>query len=279
MSFASFYVNCLEEQAALLKTQIQKAKLFEKESVKAEKVIAKAAANQAVSAAKLAAQAVKKSKKRSKKVKDPNAPKKPMSAYQMFYMERYAPYKASNPDKAPRDIMGDVGKLWSALPLDQKEKYSSMHEKKMEVYLQQLAEYNATHGALEADAATGSNPVTSVADSDSNSSSGDSDSSSDSDSDSDDSEQESASAPAVIQQVSQPKVKAVPVSVPVTEKPPKKAKKTVNDTPGSSAVIPSIPAVVPLVSTPTAMAAVEVEDMPTHEKKKKKDKKHHKDKA
>ena len=85
LAFAQAYVKCLEEQQKLLSEQIKKLKTIPKE---------------------IAAQERKEKKvKRKRAPRDVNAPKRPPSAYQVYFMEAIAPYRAAHPDMAQRDIM------------------------------------------------------------------------------------------------------------------------------------------------------------------------------
>jgi hypothetical protein len=68
-------------------------------------------------------------KRGKKKVKkDPNAPKRPASAYNLFFIEHAAPYKADHPDFKQKEVMTEIGHMWSVLPEKSKEKYKHKAE-------------------------------------------------------------------------------------------------------------------------------------------------------
>jgi hypothetical protein len=93
--FAEVYVKCLEEQAKLLQAQIKMLKAIPKQEAALDK-----------KAKKL---------KRKRAPKDPDAPKKPPSAYQIYFMEAIVPYKAQHPDMTQRDIMVSASGACTAL--------------------------------------------------------------------------------------------------------------------------------------------------------------------
>jgi hypothetical protein len=93
--FAEVFVKCLEEQAKLLQAQIKMLKAIPKQEAALDK-----------KAKKL---------KRKRAPKDPDAPKKPPSAYQIYFMEAIVPYKAEHPDMTQRDIMVSASGACTAL--------------------------------------------------------------------------------------------------------------------------------------------------------------------
>ena len=100
-SFVNFYIECLEEQQNVLKEQIRKAKL-----IQASLPANDTTGNEAMLALiKPTHAAHSTGEKKVKKIRDPNAPKKNQSAYQLYFMEALAPYRAANPDKDPRVVM------------------------------------------------------------------------------------------------------------------------------------------------------------------------------
>eukprot|EP00730_Choanoeca_flexa_P018873 TRINITY_DN9201_c0_g1_i2.p1 TRINITY_DN9201_c0_g1~~TRINITY_DN9201_c0_g1_i2.p1 ORF type:complete len:211 (+),score=81.21 TRINITY_DN9201_c0_g1_i2:47-679(+) len=64
------------------------------------------------------------SKKKAKKVKDPNAPKRPMSAFFVFSGERREKVKEENPDFAAKDVARRLGEEWAALDEEGKKPYT-----------------------------------------------------------------------------------------------------------------------------------------------------------
>ena len=93
MSVASFVLKCLEEQADLLKQQIVQAR-----------ILASATPGNEVDGTSSSSKDSKPEKKK-KQVRDPNMPKKPLTAYQLYFMETQGPYKQARPDMTQREIM------------------------------------------------------------------------------------------------------------------------------------------------------------------------------
>lgn len=75
------------------------------------------------------------------KKKDPNAPKKPLSAFFAFSKDKRAEVQADNPDKKGKDISSILGKLWREQPDEVKKKYKAEYEKLMKEYQSQMSEY------------------------------------------------------------------------------------------------------------------------------------------
>jgi transcriptional regulator HMO1 len=59
--------------------------------------------------------------KKEKAAKDPNAPKKPATAYLLYQNKVRANVKAENPEFTNKELMGKIGALWSALPDNEKQ--------------------------------------------------------------------------------------------------------------------------------------------------------------
>ena len=100
MSAINFYIDCLEEQQKVLKELIGKAK-----ALQATIPVNDPTGNDQLLALIKPAHSHHSGEKKPKKIKDPNAPKKNQSAYQLYFMEALAPYRAANPDKDPRVVM------------------------------------------------------------------------------------------------------------------------------------------------------------------------------
>lgn len=62
----------------------------------------------------------KKRKKTEKKIKDPNAPKRPPSAYLLFQNEVRKEMQALFPDKPYHEVLSEISKKWSSLPDEEK---------------------------------------------------------------------------------------------------------------------------------------------------------------
>nr|CAB3253473.1 HMG1/2 High mobility group protein [Phallusia mammillata] len=82
--------------------------------------------------------------KRKKKKKDPNAPKRPQSAFFLFCADRRATVKQENPSYTVGDIARELGKKWSETNPDIKSKYVQAGEKEKEKYNKEMAAYRAT---------------------------------------------------------------------------------------------------------------------------------------
>lgn len=88
-------------------------------------------------------------KKKAKKVKDPNAPKKPVSTFLQFRMDNFERIKQANPDAEPKEVRELLTKEFNAAKESPKkkakmdkeyEKRKVKYEKEMEVYKQKLAD-------------------------------------------------------------------------------------------------------------------------------------------
>merc|ERR1711977_622587 len=85
--------------------------------------------------------ATKGAAKGAKGKKDPNAPKKPLSAYMFFSKDAREEVKSENPDVS----FGQIGKLlgakWASLGDEEKSPYNEMASKDKERYEQEKAAY------------------------------------------------------------------------------------------------------------------------------------------
>ncbi len=81
-SINEFLVTFLEEQVALLKQQIVRAKALKSATGSSEK-----------------------EEKTKKEPVDPNKPKNPLSAYQLYFMETLQPLKQANPGLGTKEAM------------------------------------------------------------------------------------------------------------------------------------------------------------------------------
>merc|ERR1712129_368535 len=64
-----------------------------------------------------------KPEKKQKKVKDPNAPKRPMSAYFLFMNSVRPEVRKENPEATIGDIAKIMGKMWGEIGADKKAKF------------------------------------------------------------------------------------------------------------------------------------------------------------
>merc|ERR1712048_1087510 len=91
------------------------------------------------------------SRTKSKKKKDPNAPKKPMSAYFLFMNEKRESIKRDNPDAGVSDIGKIAGEMWSKL--EDKSRWEQQQKEAKEKYDIDYAEYLKTKPPSEDDSA------------------------------------------------------------------------------------------------------------------------------
>merc|ERR1712039_36270 len=81
------------------------------------------------------------SKINQKPIKDPNAPKKPLSAYFLFSQEERLKVKAENPDYSITEVAKELGKRWATLNPDIKNSYEQRYQDARRVYEQELNNY------------------------------------------------------------------------------------------------------------------------------------------
>jgi len=80
-------------------------------------------------------------KANQKPAKDPNAPKKPLSAYFLFSQEERLKVKAENPDYSITEVAKELGKRWASLNPDIKNSYEQRYQDARRVYEQELNNY------------------------------------------------------------------------------------------------------------------------------------------
>jgi len=90
-------------------------------------------------------------------VKDPNAPKRPNTAYILFSNEIRAETKAANPNANQKEIVTLIGQKWKALSREDKKVYEDRYFADKERYDEELRAYRATHGQVESPPETSSN--------------------------------------------------------------------------------------------------------------------------
>jgi len=88
-----------------------------------------------------------KGKKKAKKEKDPNAPKRPLTAFFLFCNDRRPAIKAKNPDLRIGDVAKELGKMWAELAQDAKSKYEAKAKTDKARYDQLLADYQSETAA------------------------------------------------------------------------------------------------------------------------------------
>ena len=81
------------------------------------------------------------SKVNQKPIKDPNAPKKPLSAYFLFSQEERLKVKAENPDYSITEVAKELGKRWATLNPDIKNSYEQRYQDARRVYESEMNNY------------------------------------------------------------------------------------------------------------------------------------------
>jgi len=76
--------------------------------------------------------------------KDPNAPKRPLSAYFTWLGENRAQVKQDNPSMPHKEVTAKLGEMWNALDEAVKNEYKSNAQKKMAVWKREFEEYKKT---------------------------------------------------------------------------------------------------------------------------------------
>ena len=83
-------------------------------------------------------------KKPPKAIADPDMPKKGPNAYFVYMSENQAPFKASNPTMSQAEIMTTLGKRWTSLTPEAKERFHKQAESLKVSQSQKIAAYLAT---------------------------------------------------------------------------------------------------------------------------------------
>ncbi len=84
-----------------------------------------------------------KGKKREKKEKDPNAPKKALTAFFFFQTERRASLKKERPDLDNRQMIYEMSSEWNAMKDEDKKKYQERADEDKKRYEKERAAYEA----------------------------------------------------------------------------------------------------------------------------------------
>jgi hypothetical protein len=82
-------------------------------------------------------------KDKVKKGKDPNKPKRPQSAYNLFYQDKAQIYKEQNPHVPQKDIMSIIGPTWKDCVGEEKAAYERKALALKQEFELKLAQYNA----------------------------------------------------------------------------------------------------------------------------------------
>jgi len=81
--------------------------------------------------------------KKGKKIKDPNAPKRSLSAFFHFCSEHRGAIKDQNPEFGVGDIAKELGKMWGEVDPETKRSYEAKAEHDKQRYERDLAAYKA----------------------------------------------------------------------------------------------------------------------------------------
>lgn len=81
--------------------------------------------------------------RRTKATKDPNAPKRAVSAYICFSNDKREEAKRSNPEASSKELMGILGKMWRETSDADKQQYNDQHDQDVERYQRELSTYVA----------------------------------------------------------------------------------------------------------------------------------------
>uniref|UniRef100_A0A0R3S0X8 FACT complex subunit SSRP1 n=1 Tax=Elaeophora elaphi TaxID=1147741 RepID=A0A0R3S0X8_9BILA len=92
--------------------------------------------------------------RREKKKKDPNAPKKPQSAYFIWFGENYSSFKKEG--VSVTEAAQRAGKMWKEIDDDIKKKYEERAKDDKERYAREMKEYVASGGPASSAASTSS---------------------------------------------------------------------------------------------------------------------------
>ena len=93
----------------------------------------------------------KKTEKKAKKTKDPNRPKKPLTAYFMYLKDHRAEIKEQNPDAKVTEITKIASDLWKSADEETKKYYNDKAEEAKELYKKQMEDYEAGKGVAHDD--------------------------------------------------------------------------------------------------------------------------------
>ena len=88
--------------------------------------------------------------KKHKKKKDPNAPKRPLSAFFLFCADERAGVKAINPSFSVGDVAKHLGERWNKVSADQKSKYEARAQQDKQRYEREMENYRNKGGAAAA---------------------------------------------------------------------------------------------------------------------------------
>ena len=88
-------------------------------------------------------------KKKQKKAKDPNAPKRPLTAYMMMVQDIRDSLKKDHPEWSVTDISKEAGRLWREMKSDEKDKYQKKAQKARDDYTVKFEQYKKDNGIVD----------------------------------------------------------------------------------------------------------------------------------
>jgi len=83
----------------------------------------------------------KKKKKKEKKAKDPNAPKKPQTAFFVYLREQRQVVKDKNPTMKPKELVSELGRLWKEMSDEDKKEFKDKAELEKTKYKEEVKKY------------------------------------------------------------------------------------------------------------------------------------------
>ncbi|KAI8325612.1 hypothetical protein GQ54DRAFT_244555, partial [Martensiomyces pterosporus] len=75
--------------------------------------------------------------------RDPNQPKKPMTAYLLFSNDHRADFRKAFPEAPSQEIAKKLGDAWKTTSAEEREKYIAQHSALKKEYIVELAKYNS----------------------------------------------------------------------------------------------------------------------------------------
>ncbi|KAL1776487.1 high mobility group protein B1 [Sigmodon hispidus] len=84
-----------------------------------------------------------------KKFKDPNAPKRPPSAFFFFCSEYHPKIKGEHPGLSIGDVAKKLGEMWNNTAVDDKQPYEKNAAKLKEKYEKDIAAYRAKENPMQ----------------------------------------------------------------------------------------------------------------------------------
>lgn len=79
--------------------------------------------------------------KKRKQIKDPNAPKRPLTAFFLFINDERSKVKQANPEYTVGEVSKELGRRWAAADPSIKGKYEEMADKQKARYEREMTEY------------------------------------------------------------------------------------------------------------------------------------------